>query len=67
MSAPEDAAGCVAAGCMVPVASMFSIWGVIFIIIKTMGTALATWSWWWILFPIVPSLYAILRALGLVS
>ena len=36
-----------------------------FIIIKVAGTSLATWSWWWILLPIVPVLVLILQKMGL--
>lgn len=37
----------------------------IFILVKVAGTAFATWSWLWILFPIIPVLWLILHALGM--
>lgn len=37
------------------------VWFVMFVLIKVAGTALASWSWLWILFPIVPDLYVILH------
>lgn len=41
------------------------MWLLMFVIIKTGGTALANWSWWWIFLPIVPDLVVILRKMGL--
>lgn len=40
------------------------IWLLVFIIIKVGGTALADWSWLWVLLPIVPVLVTILQKLG---
>lgn len=40
-------------------------WLLMFILVKVGGSALASWSWWWIFFPIVPDLVLILRKLGL--
>lgn len=45
--------------------SVFGLWLLMFIIIKVGGTALAGWSWLWVLLPIVPDLVVILRKLGL--
>lgn len=42
----------------------FSLWLIAFIVIKVGGTALATWSWWWVLFPIIPDLVLIFKKLG---
>lgn len=42
-----------------------SFWTLMFIIIKVGGTALAAWSWWWLLMPIVPDLVVVLQKLGL--
>ena len=45
-----------------------AIWGLIFwafVIIKVAGTALASWSWWWILLPVVPVLSLVLQKVGL--
>lgn len=40
-------------------------WLIIFIVLKVMGNAyVATWSWWWLLLPIVPVLAALFKALG---
>lgn len=36
-----------------------------FLIIKIWGTAFAAWSWWWVLLPIVPWLWRLLNAGGL--
>jgi hypothetical protein len=36
-----------------------------FIAIKTFGTSLAAWSWWWVLLPILPLLSLIVKGLGL--
>lgn len=35
-----------------------------FIVIKVGGTAFASWSWWWVLLPIVPCITFILNATG---
>lgn len=35
-----------------------------FIVVKVGGTALASWSWWWILLPIVPVIVFVLNAAG---
>jgi hypothetical protein len=40
-------------------------WGVMFVVIKVWGSALAAWSWWWVLLPAYPDLYLILGKLGL--
>ena len=44
--------------------SLIGLWLLMFIVIKVGGTALSTWSWWWVLLPIVPDLVLILRRLG---
>jgi hypothetical protein len=41
-------------------------WLLIFLVIKTGGTALATWSWWWLLLPIVPDVVVFCQKLGLI-
>jgi hypothetical protein len=38
-----------------------------FIVIKAFGAALAAWSWWWLLLPIVPDLWLVLSKAGLLS
>ena len=43
----------------------FGLWLLMFIIIKVGGTSLASWSWWWVLLPIVPDLVLILKKAGL--
>lgn len=46
----------------------FGLWQLsfwMFIVIKVGGTALADWSWWWVLLPIVPDLVLLLRKIGL--
>jgi len=45
--------------------SLFGLWLLAFLIIKLGGTALATWSWWWVLLPIVPVLVVFFKAVGL--
>lgn len=40
-------------------------WGMAFIVIKVWGSALATWSWWWILLAPIPVLFALFTKLGL--
>lgn len=48
------------------VASAFSaITLAFFIAVKLGGTALAAWSWWWLLMPLVPVLSLAVKALGL--
>ena len=42
-----------------------SLWFWMFVIVKVGGTALASWSWWWILLPIVPDVVIILKHFGL--
>ncbi len=37
----------------------------LFIGIKLFGTSLATWSWWWILLPLIPLLSLLILKLGL--
>lgn len=41
-----------------------SFWA--FIVIKVWGTALAAWSWWWILLSIVPNMWLLLTRLGVI-
>lgn len=41
----------------------FSFWS--FIAIKAGGTALAAWSWWWMLLSIVPMLSLVFNHFGL--
>lgn len=36
-----------------------------FIAVKVGGTALAAWSWWWLLMPLVPVLSLLVKAWGL--
>lgn len=36
-----------------------------FIVIKAFGSALAGWSWWWLLLPIVPVFALLLGKAGL--
>lgn len=48
------------AGC-----SFVGLWTIMFIVIKVGGTALADWSWWWLLLPIVPDIVVICRHFGL--
>lgn len=38
-------------------------WG--FIVIKTWGTSFAAWSWWWVLFTLVPWIGLAVQRLGL--
>ncbi len=40
-------------------------WFFVFLTIKGFGTALVDWSWWWILCPVIPSLFVVLGRLGL--
>lgn len=45
-----------------------AVWAVAFwafIIIKMMGAALASWSWWWIILPQVPTIYLVVAKAGL--
>jgi hypothetical protein len=44
--------------------SFYGVWLLIFLIIKVGGTALASWSWLWVLLPIVPDLVLLFRKLG---
>lgn len=44
--------------------SLGGVWFVLFVAIKLGGTAFASWSWWWVLLPIVPCIVFILGALG---
>lgn len=39
----------------------------LFIAVKLAGTSLATWSWWWLLMPLVPTVAFVLDKLGLLS
>lgn len=41
-----------------------SLWLLLFVLVKVAGTSLAAWSWWWLLFPIVPGLAFIIDKLG---
>ena len=36
-----------------------------FLAIKLAGTSLASWSWWWVLMPIVPLLGLVVDKIGL--
>lgn len=40
-------------------------WAILFIVVKLMGTSLASWSWWLIFLPIVPFLGLLVKYLGL--
>jgi hypothetical protein len=43
------------------------LYGVVFaafIAIKVAGAALAAWSWWWLLFPLVPVMALVLGKMG---
>lgn len=40
------------------------VWLLMFVLIKVAGTALADWSWWWLLLPIVPDLAFVFTKLG---
>lgn len=45
-----------------------SFWGIFFWLyfaIKWFGTALAAWSWWWLLLPYVPVFYLLVKNWGL--
>jgi hypothetical protein len=37
-----------------------------YVIVKTWGVVFASWSWWWVLAPIVPWLYYGFSRVGLV-
>lgn len=41
--------------------SVFSL----FVAVKVGGVSLATWSWWWILLPLVPVLGIVVQRFGL--
>jgi hypothetical protein len=43
----------------------FFPWLVIFLIVKLGGTALANWSWLWVLLPVVPVCVMFLQKAGL--
>lgn len=45
------------------VLGVLCFWG--FIAVKLAGTSLATWSWWWMLMPIVPIFGLLVARLGL--
>ena len=47
-----------------PASSFVGIWLIAFVLIKVAGTALASWSWWWLLFPIIPVLAVLLQKIG---
>jgi hypothetical protein len=36
----------------------------IFLVVKVGGTLLASWSWWWVLFPPIPVIVMLLNAAG---
>lgn len=36
-----------------------------FIAVKAFGTSFAAWSWWWLLFPLMPWLWLLVERLGL--
>lgn len=36
----------------------------LFIVLKLGATVLADWSWWWVLWPIVPDIVAICKHVG---
>jgi hypothetical protein len=40
-----------------------SFWA--YVMIKVWGTLFAAWSWWWLLLPFVPELYAIFAKAGI--
>lgn len=44
---------------------MFAVMFWSFILIKWFGTALAAWSWLWVLIPIVPTVWLALTKMGL--
>jgi hypothetical protein len=40
-------------------------WFTAFIILKVMGNAyIATWSWWWLFLPFVPTLALVFKTVG---
>lgn len=41
-----------------------SLWFWMFVLIKVAGSALAAWSWWWVLCPIIPDIAFIAGKLG---
>lgn len=46
-----------------------SIYGLlfwVFVVIKFFGTALATWSWWWLLVPVIPDFWLLLHKLNVI-
>lgn len=45
--------------------SFGSLWLIAFLVLKLGGSALATWSWWWLLLPIVPVLVVLFQRMGL--
>lgn len=43
------------------------LWFVIFLALKLAGQAyIATWSWWWVLLPVVPLIAGLFHAMGAV-
>lgn len=44
--------------------SILGLWLLMFLVIKAGGTALADWSWWWVLLPVIPDLVLIFRTVG---
>lgn len=45
---------------------MGGLWLLLFVTIKVLGTAFVSWSWWWVLLPVVPDIWLILTKLGLI-
>lgn len=39
----------------------------VFLIIKIWGVTFASWSWWWVLLPVVPTFWALLGRVGLLQ
>lgn len=45
---------------------LIGLWLLIFIVFKAgEHTYIATWSWWWLLLPVVPCLAGLLHGLGI--
>lgn len=51
----------------VEVSGGMSLSFLIFVLVKVAGTSFVAWSWLWVFFPIIPVLWLILRALGLMA
>lgn len=48
----------------------FGVWALAFwsfVVIKAAGSSLAAWSWWWVLLPIVPTIWLVLSKLGMLA